>query len=51
MIPPGAVADLAITLCRGGEAFMPPALPSGTRLYRSHMDAFGVDYAPMESRA
>ena len=46
MIPPGAVADLAVSLCTRGEAPSLPGLPAGTRLYRSIFDALGVSYAP-----
>jgi hypothetical protein len=47
MIPPEAVADLAVGLYAKGEA--PPFrnLPAGTRLYRSFWDSFGVNYAPL----
>jgi hypothetical protein len=48
MIPPEAVADLAIFLCRGDEASIRPARTFGTRLYRSIFDPFGVSYAPLE---
>ncbi len=47
MIPPEAVADLAFSLCTRGEAKSPPALPAGTRLYRSFFDNLGVNYAPL----
>jgi ADP-heptose:LPS heptosyltransferase len=46
MIPPEAVADLAVSLVLGHEAPRPP-LPAGTRLYRSHFDPLGVSYAPL----
>ncbi len=48
MIPPGAVADLVMALYRNGEGRASLSLPDGARLYRSQMDAFGVDYVPME---
>ena len=47
MIPPEAVADLAVSLCRGTEAFSHPYLPVGTRLYRSIFDPLGATYAPV----
>jgi ADP-heptose:LPS heptosyltransferase len=47
MIPPEAVADLAVSLCTGGEPASLPSLPAGTRLYRSEFDPLGVTYAPL----
>ncbi len=46
MIPPEAVADLAVSSVFGHEVSSPP-LPAGTRLYRSHFDPLGVSYAPL----
>jgi len=45
MIPPAAVADLAVSLCTKGEVFGLPYLPAGVRLYRSFFDPLGVSYA------
>jgi ADP-heptose:LPS heptosyltransferase len=50
MIPPEAVADLAVLLCRGeGEATSRLSLPAGTRLYRSTVDALGVSFTPLQA--
>jgi ADP-heptose:LPS heptosyltransferase len=50
MIPPEAVADLAVSLCTRGEPPSPPPLPAGTRLYRSVFDPLGMTYAPLGAR-
>jgi hypothetical protein len=47
MIPPEAVADLAVSLCTEGEPTSLLPLPGGTRLYRSEFDPLGVTYAPL----
>jgi len=49
MIPPDAVADLAVSLCTEGEVFALPRLPAGTRLYRSFYDSLGVSYASLKA--
>ena len=47
MIPPEAVADLAVSLGTRAEPPALPPLPAGTRLYRSVFDPLGVTYAPL----
>jgi len=47
MIPPEAVADVAVSLCTGGGVASPISMPAGTRLYRSAFDPLGVSYLPV----
>ena len=47
MVPPEAVAALVAALVRGEPPGV-PALPRGTRLYRSRGDSLGVTYEPLD---